>query len=178
MNYLLKNASSLDPMPYATSGLSTAPHPAASKDFDCVYSSVKMAVAKGLVECQRHATGLEVFNYKPGLVSEDATVQMCRGLVLSPASRTIVAMPFVQFSGITEDLSSWDNLLWGPHAPHAMVQATMKMDGSLGIGFFWEGRILISTRRRLNSEQAQWATEWAQAHIESSAFVPGWTYLF
>lgn len=58
------------------------------------------------------------------------------------------------------------------------VRLSFKVDGSLAIVFVWEGKLRVSTRRRMDSEQALWAESWLQANSAVSEFQPGWTYLF
>eukprot|EP00727_Mastigamoeba_balamuthi_P002564 m51a1_g12304 hypothetical protein (98) ;mRNA; r:355792-357815 len=62
-------------------------------------------------------------------------------------------------------------------ASDEIVEATPKIDGSLGIMFLWRGDIHVFTRKRANSEQAVWATAWAREHMRREALEEGWTYL-
>eukprot|EP00727_Mastigamoeba_balamuthi_P002566 m51a1_g12306 hypothetical protein (981) ;mRNA; r:361151-367167 len=62
-------------------------------------------------------------------------------------------------------------------ASDEIVEATPKIDGSLGIMFLWRGDIHVFTRKRANSEQAVWATAWAREHMGREALEEGWTYL-
>ena len=53
------------------------------------------------------------------------------------------------------------------------------MDGSLAIAFLWNGEIRVSTRRRMDSEQAVWAQSWLRDRPGLAAELQqGWTYLF
>lgn len=40
-----------------------------------------------------------------------------------------------------------------PHHASALSTASIKVDGSLVIAFLWEGRLVVGTRRRTDSEQ-------------------------
>lgn len=86
----------------APGGSTTAPqqHPASLLPFDQLLEAVMAEVAPGLVErTVDGATGLEVFCYRQELgPPRSATAAMCRGLVLHPASGSVVAMPFVRFA--------------------------------------------------------------------------------
>ena len=91
----------------------------------------------------------------------------CRGLVLDPVSRSVVTTPFVRFAanGSTETL-------------HQQVTASVKLDGSLAIAFMWQGKLCVTTRRRMTSEQALWASDWLSSNSNTDKFEDGWTYLF
>ncbi|KAJ9532443.1 hypothetical protein QJQ45_010535 [Haematococcus lacustris] len=53
------------------------------------------------------------------------------------------------------------------------------VDGSLIIGFLWQGQVHACTRRRMTSEQAVWAQGQLRANPDFVAHAqPGWTYLF
>ena len=62
--------------------------------------------------------------------------------------------------------------------PSEIVEATVKFDGSLGIAFQWNNEVKVTTRRRMDSEQAIWAKQWIQDHCNASVFQTGFTYLF
>ena len=64
------------------------------------------------------------------------------------------------------------------HDPTEMVEATIKYDGSLGIAFLWNGEVMVTTRRRMDSEQAIWARRWINDNCNLAMFQRGYTYLF
>ena len=64
------------------------------------------------------------------------------------------------------------------HDPNEIVEATMKYDGSLGIAFLWNGDVLVTTKRRMDSEQAKWAKQWINDHCSLTEFQAGYTYMF
>eukprot|EP00727_Mastigamoeba_balamuthi_P002567 m51a1_g12307 hypothetical protein (709) ;mRNA; r:368761-382107 len=107
------------------------------------------------------ATGLTVFN--TACKTGSSVVSLCRGLVLHIPSKTVVARPFPPMES--------------KFASDDIVEATPKIDGSLGIMFLWRGDIHVFTRKRANSEQAVWATAWAREHMGREALEEGWTYL-
>jgi hypothetical protein len=151
-------------------------HPVRAFDIDILLSEVNNLVSLGVVERYKHEeTGLEVFSYtsrnKVHLGECRAlTVDMCRGLIVHPVSKTIVATPFVRFF----KPRPCDIQQRGEH----IVRASIKYDGSLIIAFKWNGALFASTRRRMNSEQALWATEWLQhSALAQQEFKAGWTYL-
>jgi hypothetical protein len=62
--------------------------------------------------------------------------------------------------------------------PNEIVEATVKYDGSLGLAFLWNGEVMVTTRRRMDSEQAMWAKQWIKDHCNLTRFQTGYTYLF
>ncbi|PNH03221.1 hypothetical protein TSOC_010756 [Tetrabaena socialis] len=73
-------------------------HPARLLPYEELCDKVSAAVAAGTVErWVDAATGLEVFNYTRLSATLDPVERMCRGLVLHPPSRTVVATPFARF---------------------------------------------------------------------------------
>ncbi len=62
--------------------------------------------------------------------------------------------------------------------PDEIVEATIKYDGSLGIAFLWNGEVMVTTRRRIDSQQAIWAKQWIKDHCNLTEFQDGYTYLF
>ena len=62
--------------------------------------------------------------------------------------------------------------------PDEIVEATIKFDGSLGIAFLWKGEVMVTTRRRMDSQQATWAKLWIKDHCNLTEFQAGHTYLF
>ena len=64
------------------------------------------------------------------------------------------------------------------HDPDEIVEATIKYDGSLGIAFIWNGEVMVTTKRRMDSQQAIWAKQWIKDHCNLTKFQAGYTYLF
>ena len=142
-------------------------HPARTYDPALLYSMISTAVAEGRVERTVDSeTGLEIFNHLPLRDTIATPIEsMCRGLVWHGESK-LVATPFVRFSD-----QQWS-------ADLEVGRAAFKVDGSLAIAFLWNGAIHVSTRRRMDSQQAQWARSWLRKHVGVEAFEPDWTYLF
>jgi len=99
---------------------------------------------------------------------------LARGLVLSLKECRVVAMPFPKFFN------------WGEattELPPTDFTATEKMDGSLGICYWYEGDEgsywRVNTRGSFESDQAVWATKWLAENPEITRnFIRGDTYLF
>ena len=58
-----------------------------------------------------------------------------------------------------------------------MPEIVEKYDGSLGIQYYDNDRVCITTRGSFNSEQAIWATKWMKKFSKLD-FIPGFTYLY
>eukprot|EP00727_Mastigamoeba_balamuthi_P011666 m51a1_g7121 hypothetical protein (510) ;mRNA; r:130276-135800 len=104
-------------------------------------------------------TGLTIFDS----TSRNGTGPCCHGLILDIPSQTVVARPFPPMEST--------------FASDEIVEATPKIDGTLGIMILWRGDIHVLTMKRANSEQGAWATAWARGHIAREALEARWTYL-
>ncbi len=83
------------------------------------------------------------------------TTMAARGLILEEATSRVVARPFKKFFNMGETPeTSADVLPWDKP-----FEVTEKLDGSLGIVFFYRGRWDIATRGAFESEQAVYARE-------------------
>ena len=106
----------------------------------------------GLLYKQVHPTlPLTIWNYSEKCQYEglwDEVTLMCRGLVTDNEGN-IVAKPFDKFFNIEE----------GKFTPTENFEVYEKMDGSLGIVFWYEGQWVIATRGSFGSDQAMKARE-------------------
>jgi RNA ligase len=102
--------------------------------------------------------GLILFNYtgeaqlkSPSQWNWFETVS--RGLILDRKTGATVALPFKKFHN------------WYEGATNAsLVEATQKMDGSLGILYRHDRQFKVATRGSFNSDQALWATEYLKRY--------------
>ena len=106
----------------------------------------------GLLYKQVHPTlPLTIWNYTEKVQFEnlwdDVTI-MCRGLVTDDKG-DIIARPFKKFFNIEE----------GKYTPTEKFEVFEKMDGSLGIVFWYEGQWILATRGSFTSDQAIKGTE-------------------
>jgi len=101
----------------------------------------------GLLYNQVHPTlDLTIWNYTEKVQYEglwDEITLMCRGLVTNSKGE-IVARPFKKFFNMEE----------GKHTPTSEFEVYEKMDGSLGICFFYNDEWHMATRGSFTSEQA------------------------
>jgi len=114
---------------------------------------------------------LWIYNYTPSAAYDrkwnDITL-MCRGLVLD-INYNIVARPFRKFFNI-EELSP-------EIIPNLPFEVYEKMDGSLGIVFFWKNKWLLSTRGSFESEQAVKGQDLLNKY-DLSILDPKYSYMF
>jgi RNA ligase len=106
----------------------------------------------GLLYKQVHPTlPLTIWNYSEKVQYEnlwDEVTLMCRGLVTDHTG-DIVATPFQKFFNIEE----------GKFTPTEKFEVYEKMDGSLGIVFWFQGQWVVATRGSFTSDQAIKARE-------------------
>ena len=149
-------------------------HPAIQIPFAELHAALRAEVAAGNLQAQtgraEHA-GLEIYTYTRQCYYGklwNPTTTLARGLVLAPAEQRIVALPFVKFFNYGE---------LGAPVPHLAMEASVKMDGSLGIAFHWGGEWHVATKGRLDSPQAQWAERTLRT-LHTGALDPEVTWLF
>jgi len=129
-------------------------------------------VADGVINTQRHPEmPLDIFNYSARCQYEklwDDVTLACRGLVLH--GDNIVARPFRKFFNDTElgDMVPW-------HLPSVITE---KMDGSLGICFYFAGNWHWATRGSFTSEQSREANRIMEEQYDWVPLDPSITYLF
>ena len=106
----------------------------------------------GLLYKQVHPSlPLTIWNYSEKVQYEnlwDEVTLMCRGLVTDNTG-DIFATPFHKFFNIEE----------GKFTPTENFEVYEKMDGSLGIVFWYQGQWIVATRGSFTSDQAIKATE-------------------
>lgn len=87
---------------------------------------------------------------------------VCRGLIINWRDLRVVARPFDKFFNFEQlPVSASRNLLKKP------CELTVKLDGSLGIGYYHKGEWRIATKRSFDNHQATWATEWLHKNVGS-----------
>jgi RNA ligase len=128
---------------------------------------------KGLVVKQNHPTlPLSIYNYSRTTqydgMWDDITLN-CRGLVLDNEGN-VIAKPFPKFFNYEEHKPE--------DIPNESFEVYEKMDGSLGIFFYYEGEFHMATRGSFTSEQAIKGLEIAKRYNYDKICVPGYTYLF
>lgn len=150
-------------------------HPASTYKYADLLNELRVDQEMGRVNA-RSEGDYELFDYNSyGIfdVGWSETALCARGLVLDHKRKAIAAMPFPKFFNygeITMEL------------PNTEFSVTDKMDGSLGIAYWFGGENgywRVNTRGSFESDQARWATAWleTQKYI-TDKLVKGSTYLF
>lgn len=125
---------------------------------------------EGLLIKQTHPTkDLTIWNYSQKVQYEklwdEITIQ-CRGLVTN-SNGEIVARPFKKFFNLEE----LDEL------PKGEFKIYEKLDGSLGVLFFYDGEWILASRGSFTSEQSIKGTEMLK-NFNLNPLNTGYTYLF
>jgi len=125
---------------------------------------------KGLLYNQAHPTlDLTIWNYSETVQFQgmwDEITLMCRGLVTNSDGK-IVARPFRKFFNIEE----------GKHIPTSDFEVHEKMDGSLGLLFYYDGNWVMATRGSFTSDQAVKGMEML-SNYDYNKLHKDYTYLF
>lgn len=131
--------------------------------------------ADGFLSIQNHRQfPLLIHNYTPKAQYDRFWIPetlMCRGLITDEMGN-IVARPFPKFFNLDEYITYYGKL------PDETFEVHEKMDGSLGILYFLEGRPHVATRGSFHSEQAEKATQILHRKYQHLPFQQGRTYLF
>lgn len=118
---------------------------------------------------------LLIFNYTRECQYEDAWdeyTKMSRGLITTEEGE-VVARPFEKFFNVGEkEYTKVKNL------PKEDPEIYEKMDGSLGILYWWNDQPYIATRGSFTSDQAVFGTHWLYENINYHELDKHLTYLF
>ena len=99
-------------------------------------------------------------------------IMMARGLI-TDLEGNIVARPFKKFFNVEQRPETMLEELVKRGKP----RMEEKLDGSLGIIFFYDGLPHVSTRGSFVSEQAKWATQWLRKSELWRYMNPAYTYV-
>ncbi len=139
-------------------------HPARILDFEDLVKGLFGEVDKGNVSVGYHPdySQLAIFKYTQDCVTErkwNKFSLMSRGLILDLEAKLVIATPFVKFFNYGELEGEGCSFI------ESKFVATEKVDGSMGIIFYYVGRWMTATCGSFISEQAQWAREWLYKNI-------------
>lgn len=128
-------------------------------------------VTEGWLISQRHPVlPLTIYNYSQATQYEskwDEVTLSCRGLVMDDDGN-IVARPFKKFFNIEENR----------HIATESFDVYEKLDGSLGIFFYYKGEPVFASRGSFTSEQAVKGRELLEKYGWKFGTYEGYTYLF
>jgi RNA ligase len=145
-------------------------HPAYEMPFHELLTGLTLEVEAGNVSKQTDGNGLEIYCYTPQCTYDknwNIFSLMARGLILDVVNEKIVATPFPKFFNYSEVL----------YMPQESFEVTEKMDGSLGIIFFHDGKWKVSTKGSFQSDQAKWAQEYFDKNINQECLSEYAVYL-
>ncbi len=129
-------------------------------------------VEEGWLVSQTHPTlDLTIYNYSQRTQYEGywtPETLMSRGLVLNSTGE-VVARPFGKFFNLSEVADQ---------VPGAPFEVYEKMDGSLGIAFYYQDELVFASRGSFTSEQAFRGREILNKYNHKFGMYPGYTYLF
>ncbi|TYL12717.1 hypothetical protein MTAT_19590 [Moorella thermoacetica] len=122
-------------------------------------------IEKGLITATHHPDDFDIviLNYTNKCQYDacwDAITTKCRGLILNTKTGEVLARPFDKFFNFFE--------IKDP-LPPGIPEVTVKMDGSLGISYRLNGRLLWATRGSFTGPQAMaaqeiWDSKYAAVH--------------
>lgn len=135
--------------------------------------------ANGLIRIQKHPeTELFIANYTQKVQFDklwDEITLMCRGIIFD-GEGNIIARPFKKFFNMGE---SWQKDTPPPPLPDEPFEITEKLDGSMGILYWYYDLPYIATRGSFTSEQALEGTRMLRIpEYEASTFPKEYTFLF
>jgi RNA ligase len=145
-------------------------HPARAIPFDQLYNGLIMARDLGYIRESLGEDGLALYCYTEACTYEkkwDPITLLARGLILDIVEKKVVATPFPKFFNFGEV---------SDHLPNEPFEVFEKMDGSLIIIFFHNGKWRCATKGSFKSDQAQWAQQ-VLAYSDICSLEPGTTYL-
>jgi RNA ligase len=145
-------------------------HPARSFELAALHAALEERVKAGSVTVDRRGP-LALYHYSSRCVYDvlwDDISLLARGLILDLDRGALVATPFPKFFNYGER---------GAAIPDEPFHAFEKLDGSLGIVFFHDGRWQVTTKGAFGAGQARWA-EARLAGLDLGLLDPRTTYLF
>lgn len=117
---------------------------------------VKEMIDKGYISVRKHPEfDLYIYNYTKQATAEhvwNEATESCRGIICDK-DQNVVARPFVKFYNYEELLQQ------GKQIPDLPFEVYEKLDGSLGVLYFYNGKPYIATRGSFDSSQAKHATK-------------------
>ena len=145
-------------------------HLALKYSFDDLLAGLNEEIKKGYIY-KKEWNGLSLFNYTNSCTFakawNDFTI-MARGLILCESEKKIVALPLPKFFNYGEMTYN---------IPDNGFSAFDKLDGSVGILFYWKDEWYVSTRGSFESDQAKWGKAYLDKHINKDELSINVTYI-
>lgn len=152
-------------------------HPARVIEFSELTKGLFAEVAEGNVNVTYHPDfpHLALFKYSQDCATErnwNKFSLIARGLILDLQGKKVVATPFSKFFNYGEIESGSKSIV------ESEFTVTEKMDGSLGIMFYYEDQFRFATAGSFISDQAKWAEAWMNDNMPIDKIDAKNTYLF
>ena len=145
-------------------------HLALRYSFDDLLAGLNEEIKKGYIY-KKEWNGLSLFNYTNSCTFakawNDFTI-MARGLILCESEKKIVALPLPKFFNYGEMTYN---------IPDNGFSTFDKLDGSVGILFYWKDEWYVSTRGSFESDQAKWGKAYLDKHINKDELSINVTYI-
>jgi RNA ligase len=103
----------------------------------------------------------------------DNVTRLARGLIFNRVTGELLARPYQKFFNLLETFET--QILNLPEGPFTVTE---KLDGSLGIQYFYKGEYWIATKGSFVSDQSNWATEWLRKNVRLEKIRSELTYLY
>lgn len=132
---------------------------------------LRKMLEEGYVRKQVHPQyeNLWIFNYSEATQFErmwNEVTNLCRGLIVDatdPTDPIVVARPFSKFHNLN---TTYMPETMEENLPNEAPLVTTKLDGSMGIVYFYDGQWWVATRGSFDSDQARRATAWYHQHAK------------
>lgn len=154
-------------------------------------AKLKVHLEERIVRAQVHPNYPELFILNYTELAQfgriwDGVTNVCRGLIVKKENdwdtAELVARAFNKFHNLNTDYApeTLEENLPSTNGVPEIPQVTEKLDGSLGIIYFYDDRHWVATRGSFDSEQARWATTYLREHVRDNnllqqPFPEGWT---
>jgi RNA ligase len=124
------------------------------------YNLLQEHLKNGVVRRQVHPQYPELYILNYTEVAQydriwDSVTNVCRGLIV--ADDIVVARGFNKFHNLNTE---YVPETMEANLPGDVPLVTEKLDGSMGILYYWDNQIWVATRGSFASDQAKWATAW------------------
>jgi len=124
-------------------------------------AALKTEIEAGYVKvAKHHDLDLEIYNYTRAAQYDsrwNAVTMQCRGLVIEASTRRIIARSLPKFFNLAEHDGT---RAYATPIPRESFEITDKLDGSLGIIFYYAEAWRACSKASFYSDQAQWTTDW------------------
>ena len=147
-------------------------------DFKKLYDALEEQVSLGMIN-KKEKGSLCLYDYSRQCQFDAAwnpATRISRGLIIDTDKECVVALPLEKFFNYGGEHREHGREIGDPRWKG--VEIHEKMDGSLGICWFYEDEWHVSTRGSFDSDQAVWATEWLHENVDTTKMSTKLTYIF